>query len=166
MLVAMDQTCVEPAICHLQISSTTDSTARSLQPSRCLRTRLGLFPFSRCPVDKAFVKILAEQKCAASDKKREFLNLPFQSVLKRRDVMFYTSENENQKSSPRGLTAQSIQSMYGGGLLIVVLPHPGKSNHPRGIPANPITVQLSLQSIKVFVTGQRDSETVDGQTRD
>jgi hypothetical protein len=45
-------------------------------------------------------KILAERKPAMiqSDKGTEFLNSIFQSMLKRHDVKFYTSENEDIKA--------------------------------------------------------------------
>ena len=52
-------------------------------------------------VTEAFEKILADEKCnmVQSDKGTEFLNLTFQSMLKRRNIHFYTSENEDLKAA-------------------------------------------------------------------
>jgi hypothetical protein len=52
-------------------------------------------------VAEAFEKILDERPCnmLQSDKGTEFLNYIFQSMLRRRDVKFYTSENEDIKAS-------------------------------------------------------------------
>ena len=52
-------------------------------------------------VTAAFEKILSEQTCnmVQSDKGTEFLNSTFQSMLQRRDIKFYTSENENIKAA-------------------------------------------------------------------
>ena len=52
-------------------------------------------------VANAFEKILSEQKCnmVQSDKGIEFLNSTFQSLLRRHDVKFYTSENEDIKAA-------------------------------------------------------------------
>ena len=60
-----------------------------------LRTKTG-----RDVID-AFERILAEQRCnmVQSDKGTEFLNSTFQSMLRRYDVKFYTSENEDIKAA-------------------------------------------------------------------
>jgi len=52
-------------------------------------------------VTEAFEKILDQQQCnmAQSDKGTEFLNSTFQSMLLRRGIHFYTSENEDLKAS-------------------------------------------------------------------
>jgi len=52
-------------------------------------------------VVETFEKILADQKCTMvqSDKGTECLNSIFQSMLKRRSIKFYTSENEDLKAS-------------------------------------------------------------------
>ena len=52
-------------------------------------------------VTEAFEKILADQTCnmVQSDKGTEFLNSTFQSMLKRRGIKFYTSENEDLKAA-------------------------------------------------------------------
>jgi Integrase core domain/Chromo (CHRromatin Organisation MOdifier) domain len=52
-------------------------------------------------VADAMEKILVEQKPAMiqSDKGTEFLNSTFQSLLKRHDIKFYTSENEDIKAA-------------------------------------------------------------------
>ena len=56
-----------------------------------LRTKTGR------DVSDAFERILTEQRCnmVQSDKGTEFLNSRFQSMLRRYDVKFYTSENED-----------------------------------------------------------------------
>jgi len=50
---------------------------------------------------EAFENVLADQKCTMvqSDKGTEFLNSSFQSMLKRHDIKFYTSENEDLKAA-------------------------------------------------------------------
>ena len=52
-------------------------------------------------VAKAFEKILADGNCnmMQSDKGTEFLNSTFQSMLRRRGIKFYTSENEDLKAA-------------------------------------------------------------------
>ena len=52
-------------------------------------------------VTEAFEKILGDGQCnmVQSDKGTEFLNSTFQSMLRRRGIHFYTSENEDLKSS-------------------------------------------------------------------
>ena len=52
-------------------------------------------------VAEAFEKILEEEKCnmLQTDKGSEFLNSTFQSMLKRHNVKFYTSENEDLKAA-------------------------------------------------------------------
>ena len=52
-------------------------------------------------VVEAFEKILADQKCTMvqSDKRIEFLNTSFQSVLRRHGIHFYESENEDLKAA-------------------------------------------------------------------
>jgi len=52
-------------------------------------------------VAEAFEKILADEMCnmVQSDKGTEFLNSTFQSMLKRRGIKFYTSENEDLKAA-------------------------------------------------------------------
>ena len=52
-------------------------------------------------VTEAFEKIVNERKCTMvqSDKGTEFLNSTFQSMLRRRGIHFYTSENEDLKGS-------------------------------------------------------------------
>jgi len=52
-------------------------------------------------VTSAFEKILDERQCSMtqSDKGTEFLNSTFQSMLQRRGIHFYTSENEDLKAS-------------------------------------------------------------------
>jgi hypothetical protein len=52
-------------------------------------------------VAEAFERILDERPCnmLQSDKGTEFLNYIFQTMLRRRDVKFYTSENEDIKAS-------------------------------------------------------------------
>jgi len=52
-------------------------------------------------VAEAFEKILADGNCnmVQSDKGTEFLNSTFQSMLRRRDIKFYTSENEDLKAA-------------------------------------------------------------------
>jgi len=59
-----------------------------------LRTKTGR------DVSDAFERILTEQRCnmVQSDKGTEFLNSTFQSMLRRYDVKFYTSENEDIKA--------------------------------------------------------------------
>jgi len=51
-------------------------------------------------VADALEKILADGKCnmLQSDKRTEFLNSTFQNTLKRHDIKFYTSENEDLSS--------------------------------------------------------------------
>ena len=54
-----------------------------------------------CEVSRAFEKILADgykPNMVQSDKSTEFLNSTFQSMLKRHDIKFYTSENEDIKA--------------------------------------------------------------------
>ena len=50
---------------------------------------------------EAFEKILADGNCnkLQSDKGTEFLNSTFQSMLRRRGIKFYTSENEDLKAA-------------------------------------------------------------------
>jgi len=52
-------------------------------------------------VADAFEKILADGKCSMlqSDKGPGFLNSNFQNMLKRHDIKFYTSENEDLKAA-------------------------------------------------------------------
>jgi len=53
-------------------------------------------------VTEAFEKILADGRkpnMVQSDKGTEFLNFTFQSMLKRHDIQFYTSENEDVKAT-------------------------------------------------------------------
>jgi len=52
-------------------------------------------------VTEAFEKILDDGQCnmVQSDKGTEFLNSTFQSMLRRRGIHFYTSENEDLKAS-------------------------------------------------------------------
>lgn len=52
-------------------------------------------------VTEAFEKILDDRSCnmVQSDKGREFLNSSFQSMLQRRGIKFYTSENEDLKAA-------------------------------------------------------------------
>ena len=52
-------------------------------------------------VTQAFGRILDERQCnmVQSDKGTEFLNSTFQSMLQRRGIKFYTSENEDLKAS-------------------------------------------------------------------
>jgi len=52
-------------------------------------------------VSEAFERIIAERKCnmVQSDKGTEFLNSTFQSMLRRHDIKFYTSENEDLKAA-------------------------------------------------------------------
>jgi len=52
-------------------------------------------------VSEAFERVLDERACTMvqSDKGTEFLNSTFQSMLRRRGVKFYTSENEDLKAS-------------------------------------------------------------------
>jgi len=52
-------------------------------------------------VAEAFKKILADGNCnmLQSDKGIEFLNSTFQSILRRRGIKFYTSENEDLKAA-------------------------------------------------------------------
>jgi len=52
-------------------------------------------------VADAFEKILADGKCnmLQSDEGMEFLNSTFQNMLKRHDIKFYTSENEDLKAA-------------------------------------------------------------------
>lgn len=52
-------------------------------------------------VAEAFERILEDRKCnmVQSDKGTEFLNSTFQSMLKRHDIRFYTSENEDLKAA-------------------------------------------------------------------
>jgi len=52
-------------------------------------------------VAEAFELILSERKCnmVQSDKGTEFLNYSFQTMLKRHDIKFYTSENEDLKAA-------------------------------------------------------------------
>jgi len=52
-------------------------------------------------VAEAFEKILGDGNCnmLQSDKGTEFLNSTFQSMLRRRGVKFYTSENEDLKAA-------------------------------------------------------------------
>jgi len=51
-------------------------------------------------VAEAFEKILVDGNCnmLQSDKGTEFLNLKFQSMLRRRGIKFYTSENQDLKA--------------------------------------------------------------------
>ena len=60
-----------------------------------LRTKTGR------DVSDAFERILMEQRCnmVQSDKGTEFVNSTFQSMLRRYDVNFYTSENEDIKAA-------------------------------------------------------------------
>jgi hypothetical protein len=50
-------------------------------------------------VTEAFQKILEERKCnmLQTDKGTEYLNTTFQSILKRNNIHFYTSENEDNE---------------------------------------------------------------------
>ena len=52
-------------------------------------------------VATAFEKILTDARCniVQSDKGPEFLNSAFQSMLQRRGIQFYTSENEDLKAA-------------------------------------------------------------------
>ena len=52
-------------------------------------------------VAEAFEKILADGNCnmLQSDKGTEFINSTFQSMLRRRGIKFYTSENEDLKAA-------------------------------------------------------------------
>ena len=52
-------------------------------------------------VAEAFERIIADRKCnmVQSDKGTEFLNSTFQSMLRRHDIKFYTSENEDLKAA-------------------------------------------------------------------
>jgi len=52
-------------------------------------------------VAHSFEKILADGKCnmLQSDKGMEFLNATFHNMLKRHDIKFYTSENEDLKAA-------------------------------------------------------------------
>jgi len=52
-------------------------------------------------VTEAFEKILDDEQCnmVQSDKRTEFLNSTFQSMLRRRGIHFCTSENEDLKAS-------------------------------------------------------------------
>jgi transposase InsO family protein len=52
-------------------------------------------------VTEAFLQILNERKChmLQTDKGTEYLNSTFQSMLKRNDIHFYTSENEDLKAA-------------------------------------------------------------------
>ena len=52
-------------------------------------------------VTEAFGKIVGERKCnmLQSDKGTEFLNSTFQTMLRRHNIHFYTSENEDLKAS-------------------------------------------------------------------
>ena len=52
-------------------------------------------------VAEAFETILADEKCnmVQSDKGTEFLNSTFQTMLKRRGIHFYTSENDDLKAT-------------------------------------------------------------------
>jgi len=52
-------------------------------------------------VVEAFEKIVVERNCTMvqSDKGTEFVNSTFQSMLRRRGIKFYTSENEDLKAS-------------------------------------------------------------------
>ena len=52
-------------------------------------------------VTEAFERVLDERQCnmVQSDKGTEFLNSTFQSMLQRRGIKFYTSENEDLKAS-------------------------------------------------------------------
>ena len=52
-------------------------------------------------VTEAFERVLDERQCnmVQSDKGTEFLNSTFQSMLRRRGIKFYTSENEDLKAS-------------------------------------------------------------------
>ena len=51
-------------------------------------------------MSNALEKILSEQTCnmVQSDKGADFLNSTFQSMLKRHNIKFYTSDNEYIKS--------------------------------------------------------------------
>jgi len=52
-------------------------------------------------VTESFEKIVSERKCnmVQSDKGTEFLNSTFQAMLRRHNIHFYTSENEDLKAS-------------------------------------------------------------------
>ena len=61
----------------------------------------------------AFVKILTDgykPNMVQSDKGTEFLNSTFQSMLKEHDIKFYTSENEDIKSSRGGAIQQNLEN--------------------------------------------------------
>ena len=52
-------------------------------------------------VAEAFERIVADRTCnmVQSDKGTEFLNSTFQSMLRRHNIKFYTSENEDLKAA-------------------------------------------------------------------
>jgi len=56
---------------------------------------------SASDVTEAFEKIVDERTCnmLQTDKCTEFLNLTFQTMLRRRDIRFYTTENEDLKAA-------------------------------------------------------------------